>query len=282
MKKHFIISDTVLLGRNFEESKRALLLINSIQNEYGHDVIIMSNRPMHCMRNIGGVVSHGNIQYYYPGHCSEKGNGVNISFRGFDPADQRLEEIINIRYDYSIFGSGLAIVDEWDDIIYPKTMQFMDRELLLKLAATFESHNYKPVERCFTKADFAYKFFEPMFGSPIPTDTTYGMQCSQSESLKYDQQMIKNIEAIDERIVGYILNGKPCFYLRDNDKWHTLYNGLVEKKSVNLDNAIFFLGCETENLMAENVSKSAYGFGDNSPSCSKKADSLLLALKKEL
>lgn len=248
-----ILSDTAILGLDYQSTKEGINYLKLLQNK-GYKLVVLSNRPELCMRKIGAFVSHNEeISYRYLGSCDIKENGIDIIFHD----DKHIIEEINIRYDYTIFGNGICTFDNQDKLIYQG--QFITREILNEMIKTFRKNGYRAYgefqmlqkdnfgDRCFSEREDVYKFFTPTIGTTELTDNIYGMQCS-SRSNNEDNYIIEQIENATPIIKGYILNGKPCFYQKAVNKLTALHY-LANNYNINIDEAIILLSEVTDNVI---------------------------------
>lgn len=279
MGKTYVISDTLLLGEDIKETINALKIIKYLSLS-GNKIILLSNRPSMCMRPIcGKIEENGKISYFYIPECTNNGEGVPIKL----VKDNKTIVNETLEYDFTVFGNGISIFDKHDENIY--TGKFIEMSLLNKMINVFEDRNYKAANYCFNPGDAVYKFFRPDNGAVEPSDNTYGMQCG-SVSPVYDEDTIASIEKADERIIGYLLNGKPCFYNRETNKVEAFKRGLVEKGLVDIDDTIFFLGDITEEYIALEYGDLSYKIGDDNSKIllksKKSSPSLYNALNREV
>lgn len=248
-----ILSDTAILGLDYQSTKEGICYLKLLQSK-GYKLVILSNRPELCMRKIGAFVSYnGEISYRYLGSCDIKGNGIDIIFHD----DKHIIEEINIKYDYTIFGNGICAFDNQDKLIYQG--KFITREILNEMIKIFKENQYRCYDeiqslskdsygdRCFFGREDVYKFFTPTIGTTKITDNIYGMQCSGRSKVE-DNYIIEEIRNKIPSIVGYILNGKPCFYQRDINKLTALCY-LANNQGINIDEAIILLSEVTDDII---------------------------------
>ena len=276
MVKTYVISDTLLLDQDIRRTSEALKIIKELKTR-GDNIVILSNRPSMCMKPLCGQVDElGTVSYVYKPECNIKGNGLDVRVLSNN------EVIVNdnIEYDYNIFGNGIAIFNQNDDTIYQG--KFIDQTILDKMVEVFESRGYKPANYCFNKGDNVYKFFRPDNGAIEPSDNTYGMQCG-AVSEEFDSQTIKAIQIATGSIIGYILNGKPCFYNTATNKMLSFRNGLITPNLIDIDNTCLFIGDITEDCLADMYGDLAYKVGETKilHKTMKKSNSLYDALNKE-
>lgn len=248
-----ILSDTAILDLDYQSTKEGIYYLKLLQSK-GYKLVVLSNRPELCMRKIGAFVSYdGKISYRYLGACDIKGNGIDIIFHD----DKHIIEEINIKYDYTVFGNGICTFDNQDKLIYQG--KFITREILNEMVKTFRESGYRSYgelqmlskdnhgDRCFSGREDVYKFFTPTIGTTKVTDNIYGMQCSCRSEVE-DNSIIEEIENKISNIVGYILNGKPCFYQKDINKL-TALNHLANNYDINIDESIILLSEVTDNVI---------------------------------
>lgn len=251
--KTIILSDMALLGLDYQSTKDGILYLKLLQSK-GYKLVTLSNRPELCMRKIGAHISlDGKISYQYLGSSQTKGNGLDIIFLD----DQHIIEEINLKYDYTIFGNGICAFNNQDELIYQG--EFISRDVLEEMIATFRKHGYKSYgefaqlqkdsfgDRCFKGREDVYKFFTPAIGTTEISDDIYGMQCS-SRSIVEDAYIIKCIHDATPNIVGYLLNGKPCFYQDKVNKLVAL-NYLANNYGINIEGSIILLKEITDNVI---------------------------------
>ena len=248
-----ILSDTAILGLDYQSTKEGICYLKLLQDK-GYKLVVLSNRPELCMRKIGAFVSYDDkISYRYLGACDIKGNGIAIIFHD----DKHIIEEINIKYDYTVFGNGICTFDKQDRLIYQG--KFITREILNEMVKIFKESGYKSYgglqmlskdnhgDRCFLGREDVYKFFTPTIGTTEITSNIYGMQCSSRSEVE-DNFIIEEIENKISNIVGYILNGKPCFYQRDINKLIAL-NHLTNNYDINIDESIILLNEVTDDVI---------------------------------
>lgn len=250
-----IISDTAFIGPNYDETIDGINKLKILQNE-GLKIIVLSNRPELCMRKIGIYINkNGDASYRYLGACEKKGNGVDLIIHD----DEKTDNQYNIKPEFSIFGNGICAFDKNDILIYQGS--FLTPEELDKMIKIFRDNHYVSYDeygtlrkdsygdRCFQGDENVYKFFAPEIGSSTPDERTYGMQCS-SRGPVLDNKIIHEVESNMPEIVGYILNGKPCFYQRNVNKLVAL-NNISDKFSINISNSLIILSEKTDKVILD-------------------------------
>lgn len=254
--KTIIISDTALLGADYEDTKRGLNYLKELQHD-GYILVMLSNRPEFCMRKIGAYTPQGKKVYYrYLGACSEKGKGIDIIFHD----DNQIYESINIQADYTIFGNGMKVFNSKDETIYQAP--YIEKSVLTNMIRNFRNYGYVSYDekislshdslhdRCFVGGEDVYKFFTPEIGVSTISDNIYGMQCSSRTSLE-DDLIIEYIEMENPSIIGYLLNGKPCFYQRKVNKLEAFEYLLNYTEDIKLKDACFLLNEPTDDIILE-------------------------------
>ena len=278
-----ILSDTAILGSNYQSTKEGIYCLKLLQDK-GYKLVVLSNRPELCMRKIGAFVSNDEkISYRYLGSCVIKGNGIDIIFHD----DKRIIEEINIKYDYTIFGNGICTFNNQDKLIYQG--KFITREILNEMIKIFRENGYKSYgelltiskdsygDRCFSGREDVYKFFTPTIGTTILSDNIYGMQCS-SRSDTENTDIINKIDNRIPNIVGYVLNSKPCFYQKDINKLTALHH-LANNYDINIDESIILLSEVTDDVINSKYKASNLSAEDNS---SVKYESINHVLKNNI
>lgn len=263
--KTIILSDTSFLGLNYLDAKEGILSLKELQS--GYKIILMSNRPSECMRKIGIYINdEKQTEYRYLGGCDLKNNGIDITI--FD--DNDLKEEYNLKADFTIFGNGIAAFDKTDNLIYQGG--FINKELLNDLVKVFRLRGYRSYgeylssiqnsfyDGCGFSNEDVYKFFTPQIATDKINDQIYGMQCS-SRGLGEDNNIISIIEHHFSKMVGYRLNGKPCFYQRDINKLVALKN-IAQKYDIDIVNSIMILSEFTDDVILKQYYNSAYCIGD--------------------
>lgn len=279
-----ILSDTSLLGTSYANTKEGINYLQELQDK-GNKIIMLSNRPELCMRKIGAFVApDGKVSYRYLGACDIKGNGVDIVLFN----EEGLKEEYKIKSDYTIFGNGIASFDKDDNLIYQGN--FINELLLDKMIRKFRENGYQSYgeyaslsqdalgDRCFAGREDVYKFFTPKIGTDKVVDSIYGMQCS-SRSLNEDMGIISIIENTFPEIIGYRLNGKPCFYQRDVNKLVSL-SYLAQEYGIDVNNALILLNELTDRVILEQYPNS-YCIGKELFS-SNQEETLSRALRKHV
>lgn len=277
-----IISDTAFIGPNYDETIEGITYLKLLQNE-GCKIIILSNRPELCMRKIGISVSkNGETSYHYLGACEKKGNGVDLIIHD----DEKTLNKYKVHADFSIFGNGICAFDKNDALIYQGT--FLSPEELEKMIKIFRDNGFVSYEeyeslskdsygdRCFQGNENVYKFFEPKIGSSRPSNRIYGMQCS-SRGVEFDKRIINEVESNIPEIVGYILNGKPCFYQRDVNKL-TALNHISQTYNISINDSLIILSEKTDKIILDKYPNNSECVGDISTGTSK--NSLAKTLKR--
>ncbi len=281
-----IISDTTLLGLDYQDTIDGINCLSQMQKE-GCKIIILSNRPEYCMRKIGAFINpDSSISYRYLGACAKKGNGVDLIIHN----NTGLHEEYNIKPDFTIFGNGISAFDQNDSLIYQGTFLTPKQlDMMIKIFRECGYCSYKEFssltqdsfgDRCFQGHENVYKFFTPEIGSDSPTNRTYGMQCS-SRGLKEDEAIIEKVETEIPEIVGYILNGKPCFYQKRVNKL-TALNSVLNRYGINVFESLIILSEKTDKVILEQYPDLSVCIGDLSPVTSKtnEPNSLAKTLKK--
>lgn len=254
--KTIVMSDTVLLGTDYEDTKKGLNYLKELQQD-GYMLIILSNRPEFCMRKIGAYIpTNKGVYYRYLEACQEKGNGIDIIFHD----DNQVYESINLHADYTIFGNGIKIFNRDDETVYQAP--YMEQDLLQNMIRNFREYGYISYgerisleqdflqDRCFSGGEDVYKFFTPEIGTSTLSDCIYGMQCSSRSSLE-DDLIMEHIELENPSIIGYLLNGKPCFYQRTVNKLVALEYLWNYIDNIELENAYFILNEPTDCVILE-------------------------------
>lgn len=282
-----ILSDTALIGLDYQDTKDGISYLKQLQNE-GRKIIVLSNRPELCMRKIGAYINSDlSASYRYLGACDKKGNGIDLIIHN----NTGLHEEFNIKPDFSIFGNGICAFDKNDDLIYQGP--FLTPEQLDMMIKIFREHGYCPYkeytslvqdsfgDRCFQGQENVYKFFTPEIGNDSPNDRTYGMQCS-SRGLERDKVIIQEVESEIPEMVGYILNGKPCFYQKRVNKLVAL-NSVLNKYAINISEFLIILSEKTDKLILEQYPNLSECIGDLSSFASNenKSNSLAKILRKQ-
>lgn len=252
--KTIVMSDTVLLGADYEDTKKGINYLKKLQHD-GYMLIILSNRPEFCMRKIGAYIpTNKGVYYRYLGACQEKGNGIDIIFHD----DNQVYESINIHADYTIFGNGIKIFNRNDETVYQAP--YLEQELLQNMIRNFREYGYISYgekislekdllqDRCFSGREDVYKFFTPEIGTSTICNNIYGMQCSSRSSLE-DDLILERIELENPSIIGYLLNGKPCFYQRNVNKLVALEYLCNSMESVSLKDIHFILNEPTDQVI---------------------------------
>lgn len=265
--KTIVMSDTVLLGADYEDTKKGINYLKKLQHD-GYMLIILSNRPEFCMRKIGAYIpTNKGVYYRYLGACQEKGNGIDIIFHD----DNQVYESINIHADYTIFGNGIKIFNRNDETVYQAP--YLEQELLQNMIRNFREYGYISYgekislekdllqDRCFSGGEDVYKFFTPEIGTSTVCDNIYGMQCSSRTSLENDLIM-EYVELENPSIVGYLLNGKPCFYQRKVNKLEAFEYLLNCTEDIKLEDVYFLLNEPTDDVILEKYPKQSIYLDD--------------------
>jgi len=269
VNKTIAISDTALLGANYQDSMEGIQTLNSLQKD-GYKLVILSNRPEYCMRKIGGFTPQKESVYYrYLGPSQEKGKGIHITF--FDAESPILNVIseMHLKADFTIFGNGIKVFDKNDETVYEGF--YIDSSTLDHMIQNFRDTGYISYgelslkkdalgDQCFKQGDRVYKFFTPEIGTETKNDRVYGMQCSGICSY-YDDLIIEYIEKENPTIRGYSLNLKPCFYQRNINKL-SAFQGLLEQNcGIDIEHTSFILNEPTDDVLLETYSDLSYCLG---------------------
>jgi len=266
INKTITISDTALLGVNYNDSVEGIQILNNLQKE-GYKIIILSNRPEYCMRKIGGYTPRKEAVYYrYLGPSQEKGKGIHVTF--FDQ-DKVIKEI-NLKADFTIFGNGIKAFDKNDETVYEGS--YIDSTTLNRMIKNFRDYGYISYgehvslqkdalgDQCFKQGDRVYKFFTPEIGTETANDRVYGMQCSGITSY-YDDLIIEYIEKENPTIQGYSLNLKPCFYQRHVNKLSAFQSLLEQNHGIDIEHTSFILNEPTDDVLLKEYRELSYCLG---------------------
>lgn len=254
--KTIVMSDTVLLGTDYEDTKKGINYLKELQHD-GYMLVMLSNRPEFCMRKIGAYIpTNKGVYYRYLGACQEKKNGIDIIFHD----DNQVYESINVHADYTIFGNGVKIFNSKDETIYQAP--YIEKQVLQNMIHNFREYGYISYgekislekdllqDRCFSGGEDVYKFFTPEIGTSDISNCVYGMQCSSRSSLE-DDLILEYIELKNPSIVGYLLNGKPCFYQRKVNKLEAFEHLLNDSEDIKLKDVCFLLNEPTDDIILE-------------------------------
>jgi len=253
--RNLIISDTVLIGGTLDETMAGIDAVNRLRTN-GNNIIILSNRPYKCMRPICVDVVDGIPKYTFDGSLPtcKSGSGIPIYISDNSLGGQNVPVLAKtIRYNYSIFGAGAFIINQQDELIHEG--RYMDSKTLSDMTRILKERGYRAPgkEQVSDGSERLYKFFRFDKEYIIPNKATYGMQCS-SDDLEYEETTIKAIMDRVPMVEGFMINGKPCFYRRDNNKIFALHKmmakGILDPKKMHL-----FLGDETEQHLARTYGK---------------------------
>lgn len=281
-----IVSDTALIGSNYQDTKDGIRLLKQFQKD-GCKIIILSNRPELCMRKIGAYINpDSSISYRYLGACDKKGNGIDFIIHN----DTTIHEEYNIKPDFSIFGNGIAAFGREDNLIYQG--DFLTSEQLNEMIQFFKAHGYRSYkeyaslsqdsfgDRCFQGREDVYKFFTPEIGSDSFNNRTYGMQCS-SRGTEEDEAIVAEVERKMPEIAGYVLNGKPCFYQKRVNKLVAL-NSVLNQYGLNISESLIVLCEKTDKVILQQYPNLSNCVGDLEPLLvrPKEPNSLAKVLKK--
>ena len=250
-----IISKPSIIWKDLLETQETILSIEEVK-EKSKNIILLSNRPAFCMKNFWVQQTDKDwAEYYYWWTNKEKWNWINVLLN-----DSRWRRVgtYKIKYDYIIHWNWIRTFDENDNTEY--TWEYLSWDTIDAMIDVFKSRWYLSAsesskwvdefwDRFINKWDKTYKFFSPDIWSIKPELDTYGMQCSAIND-EYDKETIKIIEETVPEIVWYILNWKPCFYLKENSKLNAIED-LVEKWIIDIKKSYFFLSCESEKDIME-------------------------------
>lgn len=262
-----VMSDTVLLGTDYEDTRKGIDYLKKLQHD-GYMLVMLSNRPEFCMRKIGAYIpTNKGVYYRYLGACEEKGNGIDIIFHD----DNQVYESINVHADYTIFGNGVKIFNRNDETIYQAP--YIEKQVLQNMIHNFREYGYISYgekislekdclqDRCFSGREDVYKFFTPEIGTSDISNCVYGMQCSSRSSLENDL-ILEYIELENPSIVGYLLNGKPCFYQRKVNKLEAFEYLLNDSGDIKLKDVCFLLSEPTDDIILEKYSEQSIYLDD--------------------
>lgn len=288
--KTIAISDTALLGANYQDSIEGIQMLNSLQKD-GYKIVILSNRPEYCMRKIGGFTpKKENVYYRYLGPSQEKGKGIHITY--FDEAIFSEESILkemHLKADFTIFGNGIKVFDKNDETIYEGS--YIDSATLERMVKNFRDCGYISYgeqislqkdslgDQCFKQGDRVYKFFTPEIGTETANDRVYGMQCSGICSY-YDDLIIEYIEKENPTIRGYSLNLKPCFYQRNVNKQSAFQSLLEQNHGIDIDHTSFILNEPTDDVLLLEYGDLSYCLGSDLEEPKEDEDTLVKILNK--
>lgn len=260
--KTIVISDTALLAHTYEETVEGILYLRQLQN-LGYKIILLSNWPEYCMRIIGGRCN-GNeeVSYEYLGTKIQAGSKIDIKLFN----DTNLDKTFTIRPNYNIFGNGIKVSNQFDDKVYEGN--YMSEEMVQQLIDSLRNLGYVSLEeqenlakvecegRYLSSDENVYKFFNSTIESATPYARTYGMQCNSRGSLE-DIKTILAIEAQMPSIVGYELNGKPCFFQKDVNK-KAAFEHLTAQEHIDINRTYFVLSEATDSDIANKYSNTSY------------------------
>ena len=281
-----IVSDTALIGLDYQDTKDGFNLLKVFQKE-GCKIIVLSNRPELCMRKIGAHINlDSSMSYRYLGACDKKGNGIDLIIHD----DMGLQEEYKLKPDFSIFGNGISAFDKNDQLIYQG--DFLTSEQLDKMIQLFREHGYRSFkeyaslnqdsfgDRCFQGREDVYKFFTPEIGSDSPNSRTYGMQCS-SRGIEEDEAIVGEVENKIPEMVGYVLNGKPCFYQKRVSKLEAL-NSVLNLYGIHISESLIILSEKTDKVILQQYPNLSTCVGELSTTIdnSKAPNSLAKVLRK--
>ncbi|MDE6292532.1 MAG: hypothetical protein K2L98_02495, partial [Bacilli bacterium] len=108
-------------------------------------------------------------------------------------------------------------------------------------------------DRCFSNGENVYKFFNPENGVAKPNNRVYGMQCGGRGS-EEDNKIMNNICYRVKEIRAYRLNGKPCFYHKDVNKYVALTK-LLDHEDINVDDCYMILSELTDDVLLRGFPK---------------------------
>lgn len=248
--KALVVSDLAILGSNAGDMQQGLKKLLELQHK-GVKLIWLSNRPEYCMRRIGAkVLEDGSVVYEYLGPLETRGDGISITTYGHVP--QLIGQ--NIKPDYTIYGNGICTLDRDEELI--RQDEFLKQSAIEEMVRVFEDSGYHSMEnlrrdrfgdRCFGKGEDVYKFFNPENGVAVPNNRVYGMQCSGRGS-EEDNKIMNNICYRVKEIRPYRLNGKPCFYHKDVNKY-TALTKLFDHEDINVDESYMILSELTDDVL---------------------------------
>ena len=253
--RSIIISDTVLAGGTLNETMAGIDAINRLRVD-GNSIIILSNKTYEYMRPMCVDIIDGKVKYTFDGDLAtcKAGSGIPIYVRGSSLGGVSTPRLVKtIRYNYSILGAGAFVINQNDELI--REGKYIELQTLSSMIKILKERGYKATDKelPFDGSDLLYNFFRFNKGYAIPNKSTYGMQCS-SDDPNYDQETVDVIMDKIPMIEGFIINGKPCFYRKDNNKIFALHKmmagGMVDSRNMHL-----FLGDTTEEHLARTYGK---------------------------
>lgn len=254
--KTIVLSDMAILGSDVEDFQQGLKKLAELQHKRVK-LIWLSNRPEYCMRKIGAkVLEDGRVVYEYLGPLETRGDGISITTYG------HIEHLLgqNIKPDYTIYGNGICTLDCDDELI--RQDEFFKKSTIEEMIEVFENNGYYSMEslrkdrfgdRCFCRGEDVYKFFNPENGVAKPNNRVYGMQCSGRGS-EEDNKIMDDICYRVKEIRAYRLNGKPCFYHKDVNKYVALTK-LLDHEDINVDDCQMILSELTDDVLLREFPK---------------------------
>lgn len=254
--KTIVLSDMAILGSDVQDFKQGLKKLYELQRK-GIKLIWLSNRPENCMRMIGAkVLDDESVTYEYLGASVNRGDGIAIVTYG--NVEQMTSQ--NICPDYIIYGNGICTLDRDEELI--RQDEFLKRATIDEMIEVFEDNGYHSMERlkrdtlgdrCFGKGEDVYKFFNPENGVAKPNNRVYGMQCSGRGS-EADSKIMNDICYRVKDIRSYRLNGKPCFYHKDVNKYTSLIK-LLDHEDMKVDDCHMILSELTDDVLLREFPK---------------------------